>query len=195
MALVYIHRKLSDNTIFYVGIGQTKKRAFSERNRNRWWRFTVQKHGFYVEIYKDNISRDECCLIERYLINLYGRRDLKKGNLVNLTDGGDGNNGYKPTEDTKLKTSQTMKSKNIKRTEDEISRALATKAIKGTYKDMSRRVRSINIITNKSQDFDSITLASKTSGVPRSTIHNTLHNKTNKNGDKLFAGGYDWYYI
>ena len=68
MAIVYIHKKYSDDLVFYVGIGKTVKRAYSNANRNKFWKNTVEKHGYTVEILKQNITWEEACLIEKELI-------------------------------------------------------------------------------------------------------------------------------
>lgn len=43
--------------------------------------------------------------LESCLIQVFGRRDLKTGTLVNLTDGGEGVSGLKHSQETKLKMS------------------------------------------------------------------------------------------
>ena len=92
--VVYIHRKLSDDTIFYVGIGEPS-RAYEKAptSRSVVWHRTVKKYGYYVEVIFKDLSKEESCEIEIYLIEKFGRRDLKKGTLVNLTDGGEGVDG------------------------------------------------------------------------------------------------------
>ena len=89
--VVYIHRKKTDSTIFYVGIGNPN-RAYSKSptSRSVVWSRTVKKHGYYVEVILEDLEWEEACEIEIYLIEKFGRRDLKKGALVNLTDGGEG---------------------------------------------------------------------------------------------------------
>lgn len=97
MAYVYLHRKSTDKTIFYVGIGKDETRSFVRAhevvNRNRFWHNIVNKHGRDVEITHKNIIWEEACAIERYLIAFYGRIDKKTGCLCNLTDGGEGGAG------------------------------------------------------------------------------------------------------
>lgn len=63
-----------------------------------------------------NLTEEESFDIEKKLIEIIGRSDLKKGTLVNLTNGGDGCSGHvwqfgkKLTEETKNKISHTIKS-------------------------------------------------------------------------------------
>jgi hypothetical protein len=90
MALVYRHIK-PDGEVFYIGIGSNKKRAYTKHGRNRFWHNTVAKYGYEVQILTNNIDYDFAKELEMILISYYGRRDLKKGSLVNLTDGAEGN--------------------------------------------------------------------------------------------------------
>lgn len=84
--VVYIHRKKTDNSVFYVGMGSLK-RAYCKQ-RNEWWNKVVDKHGYIVEIYKDGLTQEEAFELEIELIAKYGRRDLKNGQLINQTKGG-----------------------------------------------------------------------------------------------------------
>jgi len=87
--IVYQHKRLDNGSVFYVGIG-TEKRAYSTLSRNPHWKSVVSKAGFAVDILLKDISKDEACAWEKYLISLYGRTDYNSGTLVNKTDGGDG---------------------------------------------------------------------------------------------------------
>lgn len=111
MAVVYIHKKYSDDLVFYVGIGKTIKRAYSNANRNKFWRNTVEKYGYTVEILKQNITWEQACLFEKELILKFGRKDLNTGSLVNLTSGGEGFLNYTYTNDVKSKMSLLKKGK------------------------------------------------------------------------------------
>jgi len=94
MAIVYSHTRLDNNTIFYIGIGNEYKRAYSKHGRNSYWNNIVSKADYKVEILFENLSWEDACKKEIELISLYGRKDLKKGLLVNMTDGGDGVKGH-----------------------------------------------------------------------------------------------------
>jgi hypothetical protein len=84
--VVYLHRKKTDDLIFYIGMGSLK-RAYCKQRSIIWHRF-VNKYGYVVEIYKDGLTKEEAFKIEIDLIEKYGRIDLKSGNLINQTKGG-----------------------------------------------------------------------------------------------------------
>ncbi|MCK5605154.1 hypothetical protein KAR91_24905 [Candidatus Pacearchaeota archaeon] len=52
-------------------------------------------HEPYKIIIENNTNESKAFNIEKKLINEIGRLDLKRGPLLNLTDGGDGTSGYK----------------------------------------------------------------------------------------------------
>jgi hypothetical protein len=112
-AYLYIHRRLDTNDVFYVGIGIEKKfkRAFTTHCRNKWWKNIVKKTGFVVDIIYKNISWEQACKYEINLISMYGRKDLNKGNLVNMTSGGEGALNAIRSEETRKKMSIIMTGK------------------------------------------------------------------------------------
>ncbi len=105
MAVVYTHTRLDTNVIFYVGIGKTEKRAYAKTDRSKYWKNIVDKAGYSIKIVHECETWDEACYTEKYLISYYGRKDLKLGELVNLTNGGDGNNGLVFSEEHRAKLS------------------------------------------------------------------------------------------
>lgn len=109
MAVVYRHIRLDDNSVFYIGIGLNKKRAYETRKRNCFWQNVVKKTAYSIEIIYDNVSLEHAKEIEILLIDEYGRRDLGKGRLVNLTNGGDSSFGF--SDYTKNKISSSLKGK------------------------------------------------------------------------------------
>ena len=91
MAIVYLHLRKDTGEVFYVGIGQTESRAYDTKNRkNKYWTNIYNKVGRDVEIVLENITWEEACQEEVKLIAFYGRKDLGKGSLVNMTNGGEG---------------------------------------------------------------------------------------------------------
>lgn len=93
MAYVYRHIRTDKNEPFYIGIGKddTYKRAYvnSKDKRSEFWH-NIAKNGYEVEILMDNLTWEQACEKEKEFISIYGRKDLSKGTLVNLTDGGEG---------------------------------------------------------------------------------------------------------
>jgi hypothetical protein len=103
MAIVYRHIRLDKNEPFYIGIGKTNERANTTKGRNGLWRKIVKKTDYKVEILFDNLTWEEACEKEKEFIQLYGRKDLNTGILVNLTYGGEGTLGIIVNEKTKEK--------------------------------------------------------------------------------------------
>lgn len=96
MAIVYKHTRLDTNKVFYIGIGKNISRAYNKNHRTIWWKKVINKTPYVVDILFDNISYQEAIEIEKYLIKYYGRKDLGLGELVNMTDGGEGTENPTP---------------------------------------------------------------------------------------------------
>lgn len=92
---VYLHRRKTDNKVFYVGKGKGN-RAYSSSNRNKYWCNTKNKHGLNVEIIFDNLSEKEAFQVEIDTI-----MELKYFDhpLTNMTEGGEGLSGFKWSEE------------------------------------------------------------------------------------------------
>jgi group I intron endonuclease len=114
MAILYRHIRLDKNEPFYIGIGKNVKRAYSYQSRNIHWKRIINLIEYEVEILFDDLTWEEACIKEQEFIKLYGRQDLGLGPLVNMTDGGEGTIGHKPSEETKKKLSESRKEKQIK---------------------------------------------------------------------------------
>lgn len=114
MAYIYTHIRLDKNEVFYVGIGSDTeyRRAYSSYERNRYWNFITNKTDYEVKIIEDDLSWDTACDREKYWISYYGRKDLKEGNLCNLTDGGEGSIGYVKPLKVREQHSKTISGKN-----------------------------------------------------------------------------------
>jgi hypothetical protein len=136
--------------VFYVGIGK-KRRVKSKTNRNKYWHNIVNKVGYTIDIICVDLSWEEACVLEKQYIKKFGRKDLGLGNLVNMTDGGDGNVGW--TDEKKLQLSIRMK--NTKQTEvSKIKRAEAQKGQKNYFFGKKHTKETKNTISQKKKGCD-----------------------------------------
>lgn len=102
---VYLHRRASDGTVFYVGKG-SGRRAWRRQNRNPHWQNVVAKHGLQVEITLSGLTEQEAFAREVETIAAYGR-----GNLCNLSDGGEGPTGHVVSDSKRQAVSRAHKGK------------------------------------------------------------------------------------
>ena len=94
---VYVHRRLSDGTIFYVGKG-SGRRLNETYGRSKHWQNVSKKNGWSAHIVS-RFSQEQCAFsFEISLISYIGKK-----NLVNVTDGGDGVAGLIHDEASKKK--------------------------------------------------------------------------------------------
>lgn len=114
MAVVYQHRRLDTNEVFYIGIGKEKKRAYIKSNRSKHWKAVIAKYGYEIDVLIDGCSWEDACEVEAGMIESYGRLDLGLGLLINLTDGGDGNSGKVLTEKQREEISNRQLGKKLK---------------------------------------------------------------------------------
>ena len=110
--IVYRHRRLDTNQIFYVGIGNDK-RPYDINNRSKFWKRIINKTDYRIEILAKNLSWEDACELECLLIKEYGRTNLKTGILCNLTDGGDGCVNLKHTLKSKKQMSKSHTGKKL----------------------------------------------------------------------------------
>lgn len=94
---VYLHRRASNNKIFYVGKGCRYRHKKTE-GRSEHWHNIVRKHGYTIEIVQHGMQEWWAFELERELILKY-----KDQGLCNRTEGGEGASGYKITEETRRK--------------------------------------------------------------------------------------------
>jgi hypothetical protein len=79
-----------DGTPYYIGKGKND-RAFRKGGPER----------SRVLLLKQNCTEDEAFRHEKYMISVFGRKDIGTGILINLTEGGEGSSGYLHTEEAK----------------------------------------------------------------------------------------------
>ncbi len=115
---VYVYKDPSRaNEPFYIGKGKDLryKRHLARTDRCEFvHRLQKMKRAGVlpiIEMLSTNLDDEMARLVEVEAISLFGRKDLGKGSLLNLTDGGDGvaNPSYKNKEAWRNKISQTMR--------------------------------------------------------------------------------------
>jgi hypothetical protein len=115
---IYYHLKPCVE-VFYIGIGNNK-RPNSKQNRNKYWHNIIEKYGYEVQVLKNDLSWEDAIELEILLISWFGRKDLKLGTLVNMTDGGEGNKNIVMTPESNIKRS--LASKGIPKTNRGVKR-------------------------------------------------------------------------
>ena len=80
---VYRHRRLDTFEIFYVGISKIKNRCRNRSTRNKIWKDIINKTKYSVEIIQENLSHSDACELEIFLVQSYGRINLKTGIIYN----------------------------------------------------------------------------------------------------------------
>jgi hypothetical protein len=105
----YTYAYLRKNkTPYYIGKGR-KRRAYAPHGKVP---IPPKDRILFLKI---NLSEAEAFKHERYMIAVFGRKDLGTGILLNLTDGGEGHSGFIQTKESKEK--RTKKLRGVKRPE------------------------------------------------------------------------------
>ena len=81
-----------DGTPYYIGKGKGD-RAYAKHRRKKDLSVPSKER---ILILKQNLTEEEAFRHEIYMIAVFGRKDLGKGILRNLTNGGDGTSGIIP---------------------------------------------------------------------------------------------------
>jgi len=101
---VYIHQRKSDGLIFYVGKGMGD-RKYDKFHRSLWWKNIESKHGRVIVLAQENMSEEDAFLLEMWLIAKFKHEGCP---LVNLTTGGEGNSGWRHTNESIRKIKETQ---------------------------------------------------------------------------------------
>ena len=118
---IYRHIRLDTNEVFYIGKGNNLDnrrkpfdRAYECKKRSKYWNRIVEKNKgvFDVEVIFEATTESEINAKEIEFISIYGRKNLGKGTLCNLTDGADGSTGIVVSKETRLKLSASFSGEN-----------------------------------------------------------------------------------
>ena len=95
-----------DRTPYYIGKG-TKNRIYSTDRI-----YKPPKDKSRIIFLKQNLTEQEAFKHEKYMIAVFGRKDLGTGILRNKTDGGEGASGVIVSKETRKKLSKAKKGEN-----------------------------------------------------------------------------------
>ena len=124
-----------DGTPYYIGKGSGNRAYATHYN-------TYVPPKERILILKDNLTEEEAFKHEIYMINVYGRKDLRTGILWNRTDGGDGSSGHKHTEEMRKLISQKTKEGMTPEVRKKLSKSSMGKVLsEETKKKMSIRMK------------------------------------------------------
>jgi len=182
MAIVYRHRRNDSNDIFYIGIGHNKNRATSKTGRSEYWKRIEKKYGRQVEIIAKDLTWADACELEIFLIKEYGRLDLKTGNLVNMTDGGEGVTNLSYESRKKISESQ-LGVKLSKEHCEAISRGLMGRVVTQEHRDNisnANKGRVSPMKDKKMSDESRLKMSKTRKGVKFSKKHKESISKANK---------------
>ena len=95
-----------DRTPYYIGKGQDRR--IYQKGKGEVY---PPKDKYRIIFLKQNLTEEEAFKHEKYMIAVFGRKDLGTGILRNKTDGGEGASGVIMAEETKRKLSKSQKGK------------------------------------------------------------------------------------
>lgn len=200
---IYFHRRPDTGDVFYVGRGKRVnrgspvKRAHAVRGRSAQWQSIVERNGgrYAIEIVEWCDTFESAKAREVFYIASIGRKRYG-GPLVNLSDGGDGIDGYQHTAETrqKLRAAWERNPDRIKALQSETALAARRAAMarvggsmkgkrhsaatRANYSEQRRGARNnqakVVVDTATGLEYGCVGDAAKAIGLARSTVYNYL---------------------
>ena len=160
-----------------------------EKFKHPYFANAILKYGwdnFSHEILHENLSKEEACSLEQKYISMY----KEGGKSYNISDGGEGNWGYKFTDEQRKRMSEAQKGK--KQSQETIAKRVAKNTGK-TRTDEQKMKTSKSVIQydlqgNFISEYFSINEASRQTGINNAHIGDCC----NKIKNRKSAGGFLW---
>jgi len=189
---VYLHRRITDGSIFYVGKGKGTRDS-SKSGRSNHWRNIVKKNGYYIERVKDGITECEAYELE---INLIRRLREDRKNICNIANGGEGG-----LFGIKLKDDHKEKLRNAKLGKKQMPEHAKKSAMAKTGKkqprsavETIRKLNSVAVINSNGDIFPSASEASRAMSMQNGINASQGNISMCARGERSIAYGVTWSY-
>jgi hypothetical protein len=117
-----------DKTPYYIGKGSGRRLCKKHNGFN-------PPEKYRIVLLKQNLTEEEAFKHEKYMIFVFGRKDLGTGILHNKTDGGEGICGYKFTDESR----QKMKNQKVNKKWSNYRKKKWSNILKGRKKDETHK--------------------------------------------------------
>lgn len=199
---IYAHYTADTNECFYIGVGKDNRAWDSGlNNRNEYWHNIVNKHGYTIEIIKDNFTNRDEAVNKEVMLQLFFKPKacLKYGDKCQsvlsektLLKMSVSHKGKKLSQTTKNKLSLAGKGRKLtKEHKEKIGIASSNRIVSDETKlkikngnlgkkvtDSARLLISRSVINCRGQIFESILMASKLMSCNKQSISNNLTGKS-----------------
>ena len=141
-----------NKTPYYIGKG-SGKRIYNMHHKG----ISVPKEKSRIIYLKQNLTEEEAFKHEKYMIAVFGRKDLGTGILHNRTDGGEGGSGAIRNEESRKKYSESKKGKNnpnYGKSPSEETRKKRSEAMRGKSPSQETRRKRSEAMKGKSHSLE-----------------------------------------
>ena len=181
---VYVHKRLSDNSVFYVGKGKGYRHKV-KTGRSKEWNDIVKTHGYKSELIAISLPEELALLIELEFVDYCVSKGVK---LCNKTIGGDGALSN-PSKKTREK--QRIAKTGVKQSKEHSKKSATAKIGKKQPRsavDYVSGLKKKKVINSDGEIFESATEAAKKYGTTQGLISMCCR------GERLTTKGKAWSY-
>jgi hypothetical protein len=98
-----------DGTPYYIGKGKNNRAFYKTKNEIK-----PPRDKSRIIFLKQNLTEEEAFKHEKYMIAVFGRKDLETGILYNRTNGGEGSSGLRLTEEQRKRRGEIQRGRPVK---------------------------------------------------------------------------------